>query len=77
MQEIKMDLKSCDFIKVSLKYGHKVDNDKRNRNVKHSFQEEEYLKLLILNFKTLKYQVILTYVEQAKSISAPKECKKL
>lgn len=60
MQEIKMDLKSCDFIKVSLKDCYKTDNDKRNRNVQHSFQEEDYLKLLILNFKAVKYQAILT-----------------
>lgn len=55
MEEIKMVLKSCDFMKVSLKDCYKADNDKRNRNIQHSFQEEDYLKLLILNFKALKY----------------------
>lgn len=46
MQDIKMDLKSCDFIKVSLKDGHKAGNDKRNRNVKHSFQEDGVFKTI-------------------------------
>lgn len=64
-------------MKVSLRDCYKAYNDKSNRNVQHGFQEEDYLKQLILIFKALKYQVILTYKEQAKSMNVPKESQKL
>lgn len=64
-------------MEVSLRDCYKAYNDKSNRNVQHGFQEEDYLKLLILIFKALKYQVILTYKEQAKSMNVSKESQKL
>lgn len=62
-------------MKVPLRDCHKAYNDKRN--IQHSFQEEDYVKPLVLNFKALKYQAILTYMGQAKSMNVPKESKKL
>ena len=62
-------------MKVPLRDCYKAYNGKRN--VQHGFQEEEYVKQLVLNFKALKYQAILTYIGQVKSMNVPKESKKL
>lgn len=42
MQDIKMNWKSCDFMKVFLRDCYKAYNDKTNKNVQRGFQEEDY-----------------------------------
>ena len=75
MQENKIDYKNCDFMKVPLRDFYKAYDGKRN--LQHGFQEEDYVKQLVLNFKALKYQAILTYMGQAESMNVPKESKKV
>ena len=62
-------------MKVPLRDFYKAYDGKRN--LQHGFQEEDYVKQLVLNFKALKYQAILTYMGQAESMNVPKESKKV